>query len=124
MEPSILNSTKQNLGVDPSNTAFDNEILTGINTAFSTLAHLGLRPGFRVDDDTKAWTDYLTDDHDIDSVKTYVQLRVKLLFDPPTMSYVLSSFERQLEELEWRLRDIVDGDNWTDPDPEEDDPDE
>lgn len=120
LDESILNSTKKNLGIDPDNTVFDGEIMTGINTAFSTLSHLGLGPdvGFFVEDETKEWDDFESDDR-YRGVRTYVQLHTKLLFDPPQTSYVLSSMERQLEELKWRLNDIREGDKWTPPPEEE-----
>lgn len=109
MEDSILKSTKTNLGVDEANTAFDAEILTGINTAFSTLIQLGLGPaeGFTVDGDEEIWDDFTDGDERFNAVRTYVQLQVKLLFDTTGMSsYALAAFERQLEELKWRLNDI------------------
>lgn len=109
MEASILNSTKTNLGIDEANTAFDEEILTGINTAFSTLIQLGLgpSPGFTVDTIAEEWDDFTGGDERLNAVRTYVQLHVKLLFDTSGMSsYALAAFERQLEELKWRLNDI------------------
>jgi hypothetical protein len=109
MEDSILLSTKTNLGVDGANTAFDAEILTGINTAFSTLSQLGLGPvgGFTVDGEEEIWDDFILGDERLNGVKTYVQLHTKLLFDTSGLSsYALAAFERQLEELKWRLNDI------------------
>lgn len=129
MEQSILKSTKKILGIDEANTAFDQEILTGINTAFGDLTHLGLGPpvGFSVEDESPEWDSFVTTtagDKRYEGVKTYVQLKTRLLFDPPQTSYVLSSMERQLEQLTWRLNDIREGDKWTDPDPEVIDPNE
>ena len=109
MEDSILKSTKTNLGVDEASTAFDGEILTGINTAFSTLIQLGLGPreGFTVDGEEEVWDDFTDGDERFNAVRTYVQLQVKLLFDTGALSsYALAALERQLDELKWRLNDI------------------
>lgn len=120
MEDSILKSTKKILGVDPEYTVFDLDIITHINTAFSTLNQLGLGPvtGFMIEDEEAVWSDFnLADDKKINSVRTYVFLKVRLLFDPPTTSYLIAVFERQITELEWRLNIRREEDQWVDPDP-------
>ncbi len=120
METSILNSTKKILGIADDYTVFDTDIITHINTAFSTLTQLGVGPaeGFMIQDETTDWTDYIADDLQYNSVKTYVYLRVRQLFDPPTTSYLLAAFDQQLKELEWRLNVHREEDGWTDPDPQ------
>lgn len=123
METSILTSTKKTLGLAESYTAFDLDIITFINAAFSTLTDLGVGPvaGFAIEDETTTWEDYIGDLTKIDqvnTVKTYVYLRVRLLFDPPTTSYLIGAFEKQLTELEWRLNAKREATDWVDPNPE------
>lgn len=110
METSILNSTKKILGIAEDYTAFDLDIIMHINSVFSTLAQLGVGPseGFMIEDDSALWGDFYTnaekiDDMQFNAIKSYIFLRVRLLFDPPATSYLLESFERQIKELEWRL---------------------
>jgi hypothetical protein len=113
---SILTSVKKLLGIDESYTAFDPDILMHINTAFGTLNQLGIGPtdGFEIEDDTPTWDDFQTDVR-MNGVKTYVVLRVRLLFDPPTTSYAIEAMKNQVQELEWRLNVVREGDSWTPP---------
>lgn len=106
MEPSILKSTKKLLGVGDD--SFDLDIMTHINSAFSTLHDLGIgpQPGFVVEDDTAVWLDFLDDIEDTvvqSKVKTYVYLKTRQLFDPPTTQYFLEAMTKQIQELEWRI---------------------
>ena len=119
MEQSILNSTKKILGIAEDYTVFDLDILTHINTAFSTLTQLGVGPveGFMIEDEATEWTNFIGDDLQYNSVKSYVFLRVRLLFDPPTTSYLITALEKQVQELEWRLNVHREEDGWVDPDP-------
>lgn len=119
MEPSILKSVKKNLGLEPNYTVFDSEIIMHINGAFSTLNQLGLGPdgGYSIEDDLGLWVDFGSAPNELSSVKTYVYLRVRLIFDPPTPEYVLRAFESQLKELEWRLNTLREGTQWADPSP-------
>lgn len=102
---SILDSVKQVLGLEPSYTAFDQDVIMHINSAFSTLEQLGIGPpgGFSIVDDTAVWEDFIGVDNRYNAVKSYVYLRVRLLFDPPSMSFVIAAMEKQIQELEWRL---------------------
>lgn len=105
MTDSILNSVKKNLGLDPEYKAFDQDILMHINTVFSILHQLGVGPdtGFFIEDDEATWAYFIGERANIHSVKTYVYLRVRLLFDPPATSFVIDSMQKQITELEWRL---------------------
>lgn len=120
MSDSILKNTKKILGIGEDYTAFDVDVLTHINSAFSTLNQLGLGPvdGFSVEDETTTWDTFLADDPKLNSVKTYVYLRVRLIFDPPATSYAIDSFKEQIKELEWRLNTNREATGWVDPDPE------
>jgi len=130
MEQSILISTKKILGIDKDYTVFDLDIITHINTAFSTLTQLGVGPanGFMIEDDTAVWSDFIPDypagaappsgdDLQYNSVKTYVFLKVRQLFDPPSTSYLITAVEKQIQELEWRLNVHREEDGWVDPNP-------
>ena len=102
---SILESTKKVLGLDADNTDFDVDVLMHINSVFSTLQQLGIGPeeGFAIEDDTAVWSDFLEEVKLLNNVKTYVYLRVRMLFDPPTTSFAIDAMRKQIEELEWRI---------------------
>jgi hypothetical protein len=119
MELSILTSTKKILGIAADYTVFDLDIITHINTAFSTLTQLGVGPaeGFMIDSDEAEWADFIADDLQNNSVKSYVFLRVRQLFDPPSTSYLIAAFDRQIQELEWRLNTHREETAWINPNP-------
>jgi hypothetical protein len=120
MEQSILKSVKKILGITPSDTSFDDDILTHLNSAFSTLHQLGIGPvdGFQVEDDEALWVDFLGADPRLNQVRTYVCLKTRIAFDPPTTSYLIGALKDQITELEWRLNDHREQTEWVDPDPE------
>jgi hypothetical protein len=113
---SILNDTKKILGIEADYTAFDVDITMHINGVFSTLNQLGIGPefGFEILDDTAQWEDFLGVDPDmrLNSIKTYIYLRVRLLFDPPTTSYLITSMQDQIRELEWRISTYRESTEW------------
>jgi len=119
MEDSVLKSTKKILGIDSAYMVFDLDIITHINSAFSTLTQLGVGPrtGFMIEDDTAEWPEFLVDDNQMNSVRTYVYLKVRMLFDPPVTSYLIVAFEKQISEFEWRLNVHREETDWIDPDP-------
>lgn len=119
MIDSILTSIKKILGIDENYTIFDPDIIVHINSVFSTLNQLGIGPeaGFAIEDADPTWADFLDDDPRLNSVKTYVYLRVRLLFDPPTTSYLITALQEQARELEWRLNVQREGVSWVDPNP-------
>jgi hypothetical protein len=120
MELSILTSTKKILGIAEDYTVFDLDIITHINTAFSTLTQLGVGPeeGFMIEDASTEWDDFIVDDLQYNAVKSYVFLKVRQLFDPPTTSYLIAAFEKQIQELEWRLNVHREETGWIDPEVE------
>lgn len=105
MEDSILTSVKKMLGPEESYEHFDQDIITHINSALATLTQLGVGPedGFVIEDKTATWTDFISSDKLLKLVPTFVYLKVRLGFDPPTTSAVLEAFERQAKEYEWRI---------------------
>lgn len=105
MSDSILTTVKKLVGIDESYDAFDLDIITHINSAFSTLDQLGIGPeeGFMIEDDSATWGDFLGDDPRLNSVKSLIGLKVRVVFDPPATSFTLDAFNKQIEELQWRL---------------------
>jgi len=102
---SILGSTKNTLGIEEEYEHFDMVLITHINSTFSTLNQLGIGPseGFMIKDRLSTWGQFLGDRKDLEMVKSYTYLRVRLLWDPPHTSYLLNSLQSQLDQLEWRL---------------------
>ena len=102
---SILISIKKLLQISEDDTAFDTDIIMHINSVFMILWQLGVGPskGFFIEDETAEWSDFIEDGLNLELVKSYVYLKVKLLFDPPTSSFVMESMNRQIAEFEWRL---------------------
>lgn len=106
MDESILNSIKKILGIPKDYTVFDPDIIMHINTVFMILNQLGIGPeeGFSIADNAVTWSDYLEDEKRLDSVKTYMGARVRLMFDPPQSSVVMETSKRIIDELEWRIK--------------------
>lgn len=111
MITSILDDVKKALGIPSEITDFDPDIIMHINSAFSTLHQLGLGPvdGFMIEDKTAVWSVYLQDNLTIMSVKTYVYLSVRYIFDPPQQSAHLQALKEKMTELEWRLNVVREG---------------
>lgn len=102
---SILIETKKALGIDQTVTVFDSDIRMHINSALGTLSQLGLGPegGYEIETSAQTWADFLLTDLTLSPAKSYVFLRVKLLFDPPPNSWTIVAMKEQIQELEWRL---------------------
>lgn len=105
MEESILTSIKKLAGMDSDYGPFDTDLIIFINSVFSALAQLGVgtSSGFFIEDDEAVWSDFVKDPIQLGFVKTYIYLKVRLVFDPPDNSTVIKSYEDQIEQLEWRL---------------------
>lgn len=108
---SILTSIKKMLGLSENYEQFDADIIMHINTVFMNLTQLGVGPaaGFFIEDVDATWSDFVNTDKyiQLNAVKTYIYLKVKLLFDPPLSSAVIESINRTIAELEWRLNAAV-----------------
>lgn len=106
----ILEDVKKRIGIDSSITQFDSDIIAGINTTFMILNQLGIGPTdpYIISGSTEKWSDFLGKSKNLEAVKSYVPLKVKMIFDPPTSSAVMESFNSTLRELEWRLNINVD----------------
>lgn len=107
---SILDTIKKMLGIETDYTHFDIDIITNINTTFLNLQQIGVGPksGFSITDNTTKWNDYISGEN-LEAVKTYIYLKVRLLFDPPTNAFLVDAMERQIREIEWRLNVQVEG---------------
>ena len=103
---SILTSIKKLLGIAKEYEHFDPDIIMHINSVFMTLTQLGVGPteGFAIEDDTSVWTDFIPEVGKFEAIKSYMHLKVKLLFDPPQSSAVIESMNRMISEFEWRLK--------------------
>lgn len=105
MTDSILVTVKKMLGLEDDYTPFDMDIILHINSALMSLTQLGVGPkeGFTIVDAEKKWSDFVTNEVKLGAVKTYVYLKVKMIFDPPSNSYVMDAMKQQAEEIGWRL---------------------
>ena len=108
---SILTSIKKLLGIAEEYEHFDNDIIMHINSVFMILTQLGVGPskGFVITDSSASWDDFLPEGGEkLQAVKTYMYMKVRLMFDPPTSSAVMESMNRMVSEFEWRLNAAVD----------------
>lgn len=109
MSDSILTSIKKLLGITEEYTHFDADVLMHINMAFMVLYQLGVSATpFRIEDSSATWSDFMGDATDLEAVKTYIYLKVKIVFDPPQSSAAMEAFKEAIRELEWRLNVTVD----------------
>jgi len=102
---SILLTIKRMLGIEPQYTHFDQDVIFNINTVLMTSNQIGVGPesGFLITGANEKWIDLLGERTDLEAVKSYIYLKVRLLFDPPSSSFVLDAMQRQATEIEWRL---------------------
>lgn len=102
---SILISIKKLLGIDADYDHFDADLIIFINAVFPVLSQLGVGPagGFLIMDDSATWDDYIPDRKNLSFIKSFIHLKVKLIFDPPASSAAIKSIEDQIDELEWRI---------------------
>lgn len=116
MEDSILNSIKKSLGITPEYTQFDPEIIMHINSVFMFLQQIGVGPTntYSIESDSETWTDFFSSANvkDVNAAKSLMFLKVKMLFDPPTIGSVNESYNKLIDELTWRC--LIEGDNVND----------
>lgn len=101
---SILDSVKKSLGIVPEYEAFDDQIILDINAAFSTLHQLGFGPdeGYEITGNNEKWSDIINEPR-FNFVKSYIVMKVRLMFDLPTSSYAIDEFNKKIAEYEWRI---------------------
>lgn len=103
MTESILLTVKKMLGIDEDYHAFDIDIITNINSVFLTLNQIGVGPkGFQIAGQDEVWSDFVPPE-EMPGIQTYVYQKVRLLFDPPTSSFLLSAIQGMIDEFEWRF---------------------
>lgn len=115
VEDSILLSIKKNLGLAPDMDNFDVDLIITINSALNILTQLGVGPneGFSISSSENTWDEFISDEKRLNLVKTYVQLKTKVIFDPPSIGSVSNSYAELIKELEWRINAQADpGDNF------------
>lgn len=102
---SILTSIKKLLGLTEECTEFDADIIMHINSVFLTLQQIGVGPeeGFAISDSSQTWNDFIPEGLILNSIKSYMSLKVRLLFDPPASSVVVESMNRMVDQFEWRI---------------------
>lgn len=102
---SILISIKKLLGIEAFYEAFDTDVIIHINSVFTILTQLGYGPpeGFSIKGNSEKWTDYIKEENKIEAVKTYIYMKVKLIFDPPSSSAVIEAYKQFINEFEWRI---------------------
>lgn len=103
---SILTSVKKLIGMTEDYDAFDTDIIIHINSVFMILNQMGVGPseGFRITGKDEIWTDFIPeDDLDFEAVKTYVYLKTRIVFDPPSSSGIMQAIKDAINECEWRL---------------------
>lgn len=117
MSQIILNSIKKVVGLAEDDLSFDLDIMMHTNTALATLTQLGVGPdeGFEIEDATATWEDFLGTDKRYNFVKSYVYLRVRMLFDPPQTSFLKDGIEEQLNEYAVRISILRESDEWVAP---------
>lgn len=105
MQTSILISIKKMLDIVEVDNHFDTDIIMHINSTMMTLNQLGVGPesGFLITGVAEKWNDFLLDPLDYAAAKSYIYLKVRLIFDPPSNSFTVDAMERQIKEIEWRL---------------------
>lgn len=111
MNENILNSIKKLLGIPEDYTAFDQDIMMHINSVFMILSELGVGPsnGYSLKDGVEKWGDFISDDKNLEGIKTYIYMKVKTIFDPPLNSAVLASMKELINEFEWRINNEAEG---------------
>lgn len=104
---SILGSIRKLIGgIAETESPFDEDLIIHINSVFTIIHQLGVGPKepFAIVDDSETWSDFFEDRQTINLVKSYLYLKTKLIFDPPTTGVLHEAMERQVSEFEWRLK--------------------
>lgn len=111
MAESILQTIRRMIGPSMLSNEFDTDLVVHINSALFDLCQLGVGPkgGFVVTGDTETWDDFIgASSVNLEAVKTFIYLKVKMIFDPPTVGGVIDAYQKMIKEYEWRLNVMVD----------------
>ena len=105
---SILNTVKRSLDIATDDASFDTALILHINTVFSDLYQLGLgaygSDEHQIGDQNDTWTDAVGSQKNLGMIKSYVALRVRLIFDPPPAGFTTTSMQNQIDRMEWRIK--------------------
>lgn len=106
LDDSILETIRAAAGLEFDDDSFDTDLIIHINSMFNFLTQCGVGPedGFSINDDSAKWSDFISDER-MNMVKSYILLKTRTLFDPPTSSFVLSAWKEEVAEIEWRLKE-------------------
>jgi hypothetical protein len=117
MTDSILDTIKLQLGVSPDDTSFDEQIIMHINSTIADLHQLGVGPveGFEITTKDQTWATYLLGDKRANNIKSYLYMKVRLLFDPPTTQALLTSWQKEIDRYEFRINTYREETQWVDP---------
>jgi len=117
VDVSILTTVKKSLGLVEDDASFDTDILLFINSVLANLNQIGVGPenGFQIEDNTATWESFLGTDPRLNNVKTFVYLKVRMLFDPPATSFAIAAIENQAKELEYRIYTAREVAQWPEP---------
>jgi len=112
---SILNSVKKIVNVSLEDDSFDQDLIIYTNTILAVLTQMGVGPveGFVITGEEETWDDFVGDDIRIQLIKTYVGLRVRMMFDPPTNSSAVQAFDNSIQETQWRIYAMTNYGGWT-----------
>jgi len=110
---SILDTIKKMLGIDKEDVSFDTDIMVILNSSILSLSQIGVGPanGFVITSAADNWTDYITGTINLEGAKTYLYLKSKLIFDPPTNSNIIEAIDNTMSELEWRMMLAIETNN-------------
>lgn len=107
---SILTSIKKLLGPNEELNHYDADIIMHINTVLMALRQMGVGPTtpFFISDDSQTWASFLGEDNkNLEAIKTYIYIKVKLVFDPPASAVVVQAMNETAKEIEYRLISAV-----------------
>lgn len=103
MNDNVLDTIKKLLGITDEYVHFDLDIITQINSVLSILRQLGVKGEKVLVDESTTWSDIIPEGYDLELIKSFIYLKVRLLFDPPNNSFLVESINKNLAEFEWRI---------------------
>ena len=121
MTDSILTTIKKMLGIHEEIEDFDMDLIVFINSALAELNQLGIGPkdGFQISGKEETWKQLYNGRKIFNDIKTYIFLKVKVIFDPPQVASLNSAYENQLKEVTWRLNTKRESEEWSRPELDE-----
>lgn len=106
---SILITVKRMLiGIGEDDPNFDVILIPYINSALNHCVVVGLgQKGFKISGETETWEDFLGPDfEDYELVKNYISLKVRILFDPPTVGSAVQAINDEIAHCEWVINTL------------------